>query len=208
MAAMITPRIRPTSFWRRQPRGDLFVQEQRHAKLGGLIANLAAMGELIDFAAIAAQVDAACPRAGCSKGAKQPEPSNTATLVTSPRLRSPKLRYEKCPKVTAWMWWRCTPTRWLLRKAADADDELGNDPPMLGGGARLALAAALLAAGKMDEAEREIQEALRLNGPSAWTHLALAQLAERRGLRDEAGRHAGLARAAWQVAEGAELPRL
>ena len=64
MSPMITPRIKPSSFWRSQPGADLFVQDQRQAKLGGFIANLAAMDELIDFAAIAARVDAACPREG------------------------------------------------------------------------------------------------------------------------------------------------
>ena len=54
MAAMITPRIKPSTFWRRQATADLFVQDQRQAKLGGFIANLAAMDELINFAAIAA----------------------------------------------------------------------------------------------------------------------------------------------------------
>ncbi|MBN8504607.1 MAG: tetratricopeptide repeat protein [Burkholderiales bacterium] len=96
----------------------------------------------------------------------------------------------------------------LLRQAADLDDELGNDPPMLGGGARLTLAGALLAAGQLDEAEREIQEAQRLNGPSTWVHLALAQLAERRGAQDEGSRQVALAKAAWRAADGAELPRL
>ncbi len=96
----------------------------------------------------------------------------------------------------------------LLRQAADLDDELGNDPPLLGGGARLTLAAALLAAGQLDEAQREIQEAQRLNGPSTWVHLSLAQLAERRGAPDEGRRQMALAKAAWKAAEGAELPRL
>lgn len=96
----------------------------------------------------------------------------------------------------------------LLRKAADTDDEFGNDPPLLGGGVRLALAGALLDAGKLDDAAKEIAEALRLNGPSAWTHQGLAQLAELRGARDESRRHADLARAAWKNAEGASLSRL
>ena len=96
----------------------------------------------------------------------------------------------------------------LLRKAADIDDELGNDPPLYGGGARLALAGALLDAGKADEAGKEITEALRLNGPSAWTHQGLAQLADRRGARDEGQRHAAQAREAWKNADGAALPRL
>ena len=96
----------------------------------------------------------------------------------------------------------------LLRKAADIDDEFGNDPPLLGGGARLALAGALMQAGRADEASKEINEALRLNGPSAWTHQGLAQLAEMRGAREESLRQAALARAAWGKADRAALPRL
>ena len=95
----------------------------------------------------------------------------------------------------------------LLRNAAELDDEFGNDPPLLGGGARLALAGALLQSGKLDEANKELAEALRLNGPSAWTHQVQAQAAELRGARDESQRHAELARAAWKNAEGASLPR-
>lgn len=75
MAAMITPRIKPSAFWRRQASVDLFVQDQRQSKLGGFIANLAAMDELIDFAAIAAQVEAACPRPDRSKGGRPPYPT-------------------------------------------------------------------------------------------------------------------------------------
>jgi IS5 family transposase len=75
MAVMITPRIKPSAFWRRQPSADLFVQDQRQAKLGGFIANLAAMDELIDFSAIAVQVDAACPRADRARGGRPPYPT-------------------------------------------------------------------------------------------------------------------------------------
>ncbi|WP_395700281.1 hypothetical protein [Aquabacterium sp.] len=96
----------------------------------------------------------------------------------------------------------------LLRTAADTDDDLGTDPPLFGGGARLALAGALLQAGKADEAAREIAEAVRLNGPSAWSHQGLAQLAALRGAREESQRQAALAQAAWRHAEGASLPRL
>lgn len=96
----------------------------------------------------------------------------------------------------------------LLRKAADTDDEFGNDPPLFGGGVRLALAGALLDAGKVDDARKEIAEVVRLNGPSAWTHQGLAQVAELRGAREEGQRHAELARVAWKNAEGAILPRL
>jgi tetratricopeptide (TPR) repeat protein len=96
----------------------------------------------------------------------------------------------------------------LLRKAADADDEFGNDPPLLGGGARLALAGALLEGGKINEARKEIAEAVRLNGPSAWTYQGQAQVDELRGAREDGLRHAALARAAWKNADGASLPRL
>jgi tetratricopeptide (TPR) repeat protein len=96
----------------------------------------------------------------------------------------------------------------FLRQAADIDDDLGNDPPLFGGGARLALAGALLDAGKVDDAGKEIAEAMRLNGPSAWTHQGLAQVAERRGAREEGRRYAEQARAAWKNAEGASLPQL
>ena len=95
-----------------------------------------------------------------------------------------------------------------LRKAADADDELGTDPPLLGGGARLALAGALLEARKLEEAGREIAEAVRLNGPSAWSHQGLAQWAALRGAPDESRRHAEQARVAWKNADGAALPGL
>lgn len=96
----------------------------------------------------------------------------------------------------------------LLRKAADADDELGTDPPLLGSGARLALAGALLEAGQLDEAGKEIAEAIRVYGPSAWTHQGLAQWAALRGAPEESRLHAEQARAAWRNADGASLPRL
>ncbi len=96
----------------------------------------------------------------------------------------------------------------LLRQAADADDELGMDPPLLGGGARLVLAGTLLEAGRLDEAGKEFTEALRVNGPSAWTHQGLAQWAALRGAPEDSRRHAEQARAAWKNADGASLPRL
>ncbi len=68
MAAMITLRIKPSTFWSRQPVADLFVQEHRQAKLGSYVAKLASMDELIDFQAIAAEVDKTCPRADRSSG--------------------------------------------------------------------------------------------------------------------------------------------
>jgi hypothetical protein len=93
-----------------------------------------------------------------------------------------------------------------LREAADLDDEFGNDPPLTGGGARLALAGALLDAGQLDEAEKQIAESQRLGGPSAWVHQGLSALATKRGARDEAQRQAELARTAWRNAQGASLP--
>lgn len=69
---MITPRIKPSAFFRREPRSDLFVQDRREAKLGGFIANLAAMDELVDFAAIASEVDTVSPRPDRSKGGRPP----------------------------------------------------------------------------------------------------------------------------------------
>jgi hypothetical protein len=66
------PAHQPSTFWRHEPSTDLFVQEQRQTKLGGFIANLAAMDELIDLVAIAARVDAACPRPDRGKGGRPP----------------------------------------------------------------------------------------------------------------------------------------
>lgn len=94
----------------------------------------------------------------------------------------------------------------LLRRAAELDDELGNDPPLLGGGARLSLAGALLDAGRPDEAAREIAESQRLNGPSAWTWRGLARTAELRGAHEEARRQAERARVAWQNADRPDQP--
>ena len=70
------------------------------------------------------------------------------------------------------------------------------------------LAGALMQSGQADQASREMSEALRLNGPSAWTHQGSAQLAEMRGARQESLRQAELARRAWTKTERAGLPRL
>lgn len=72
---MITPRIKPSAFFRDQPATDLFVQSHRQAKLGGYVATLAAMDGLIDFGALAHAVDTACPRADRSKGGRPPYPT-------------------------------------------------------------------------------------------------------------------------------------
>lgn len=95
-----------------------------------------------------------------------------------------------------------------LREAAALDDDFGSDPPLLGGGVRLALAGALLQAGQLDEAAKEIAEAQRKNGPSAWVYQGLAALAEQRGAREEALRQRERAQAAWRGAQGAALPQL
>jgi IS5 family transposase len=72
---MITPRIKPSSFFPEEATDDLFVAQQRKAKLEGYVQTLAAMDELIDFAAMAAAVDKACPRADRSKGGRRPYPT-------------------------------------------------------------------------------------------------------------------------------------
>ncbi len=86
MVRMITPRIKRSVFWRSQPGGDLFVQDQGQPKLGGLIANLAAMDELIDFSGIAAQVDAACLSADRRKGGRPPYPTEVRARPRSPKI--------------------------------------------------------------------------------------------------------------------------
>ena len=72
---MITFRIKPSSFFPDEAADDLFVAQQRKAKLEGYVQTLAAMDELIDFAAMAAAVDKACPRTDCSKGGRTPYPT-------------------------------------------------------------------------------------------------------------------------------------
>ena len=72
---MITPRIKPSSFFPEEAADDLFVAQQRKAKLEGYVQTLAAMDDLIDFAAMAAAVDKACPRADRSKGGRPPYPT-------------------------------------------------------------------------------------------------------------------------------------
>ena len=72
---MITPRTKPSSFFPEEAADDLFVVQQRKAKLEGYVQTLAAMDELIDFAAMAAAVDKACPRADRSKGGRPPYPT-------------------------------------------------------------------------------------------------------------------------------------
>ena len=72
---MITPR-KPSSFFPDEAADDLFVAQQRKAKLEGYVRTLAAMmDELIDFAAMADAVDQACPRADRSKGGRPPYPT-------------------------------------------------------------------------------------------------------------------------------------
>lgn len=95
-----------------------------------------------------------------------------------------------------------------LRKAADTDDAIGGEPPLLAAGARLALAGALLDAGKLDEAQKELAEYVRLNGPSTWSYQGHARLAQARGAAEEARRNEELARVAWQKAEPRQLPTL
>lgn len=61
-----------SKFWRVAAPTDLFVQEQRAAKLDGFVGKLAAIDELVDFAAIATAVEAACPAPDRSRGGRPP----------------------------------------------------------------------------------------------------------------------------------------
>ncbi|MGG1951131.1 IS5 family transposase [Ralstonia solanacearum] len=74
MMAMIAPRT-DSSFFARQPDVDLLVEEQRISKLQSYVATLARMAELVDFLAIAASVDATCPRPDRSRGGRRPYPT-------------------------------------------------------------------------------------------------------------------------------------
>jgi transposase, IS5 family len=67
--------ITPSSFFPEEAADDLFVAQQRKAKLAGYMQTLAAMDELIDFTAMASAVDKACPRADRSKGGRPPYPT-------------------------------------------------------------------------------------------------------------------------------------
>jgi hypothetical protein len=60
----------------------------------------------------------------------------------------------------------------------------------------------------LDKARMVLDEAVRLNGPSAWTHHGDVQLAELGGKREEAARSIEKARVAWRNAERRELPVL
>lgn len=59
---MITPRMKPSSFFPEEAVDDLFLARQRKAKLEGYVQMLAAIDALVDFEAMAAAVDVACPR--------------------------------------------------------------------------------------------------------------------------------------------------
>lgn len=73
---MITPRIKPSGFFpEEEVFDDLFLARQRKAKLEGYVQTLAAIDVLVDFAAMAAAVDVACPRADRKKGGRPPYPT-------------------------------------------------------------------------------------------------------------------------------------
>ena len=80
---MITPRIKPSGFFPPDPPDDRSVRQQRQAKLEGYVQTLAAMDELIDFAAMAAAVDTACPRPDRSKGGRPPYPTEVLVRMWS-----------------------------------------------------------------------------------------------------------------------------
>jgi hypothetical protein len=60
----------------------------------------------------------------------------------------------------------------------------------------------------LDKARMVLDESVRLNGPSAWTHHGDVQLAELGGKREEAARSIEKARVAWRNAGRRELPLL
>lgn len=68
---MIAPRTN-SSLFSRQPDAGLLVEEQRISKLQSYVATLARMAKLVDFPAIAASVDAACPQPDRSRGGRRP----------------------------------------------------------------------------------------------------------------------------------------
>ena len=79
--------IKPSSFFPEEAADDLFLAQQRKAKLEGYVQTLAAMDELIDFAAMAAAVDNACPRADRSKGRRPPYPTEVLVRSIRPAVR-------------------------------------------------------------------------------------------------------------------------
>ena len=58
------------AFFEAAPAQDLFVQEQRQAKLLDYVGALAGIDELFDFAAMAAKLDEVCPAGDRSKGGR------------------------------------------------------------------------------------------------------------------------------------------
>ena len=70
---MSKPSTKPgRAFFKVAPAEDLFVQEQRQAKLLDYVAALAGIDELLDFEAMAAKLDEVCPVADRSKGGRPP----------------------------------------------------------------------------------------------------------------------------------------
>jgi IS5 family transposase len=72
---MISPRIKPSSFFPEDIPDDMFVVQRRKAKLEGYVQTLSAMDALIDFSAMAAAVDEACPRPNRGKGGRPAYPT-------------------------------------------------------------------------------------------------------------------------------------
>jgi len=71
------PAARPISslFGARSTAQDLFIEEQRQAKLSDFVGTLARIHELVKFADIATQIDALCPRPDRRKGGRPPYPT-------------------------------------------------------------------------------------------------------------------------------------
>jgi len=90
----------------------------------------------------------------------------------------------------------------LLQQAVATEDALAHDEPHLWlAPTRHALGAALLDAGRADEAARVYLQDLRHYPDNGWSLVGLAQALERQGRRDEARRAAQRFRTAWRDAD-------
>lgn len=83
LGSMKKPRtqLSRSSLFRSRPAEDLFVQQSRESRLTSYVVNLAAMDGLVDFAAVSAAVDQACPRGDGSQGGRPPYPTETMVRI-------------------------------------------------------------------------------------------------------------------------------
>lgn len=66
---MTAPRIKPSAFFRREAKTDLFVEDHRETKLGSFVANLAAIDQLVDSAPLHARSTRHVPTSIAAKAA-------------------------------------------------------------------------------------------------------------------------------------------